>query len=62
MPILYQINEYITEVGENFVRISDNYNEAFKEKINNRFRIPKKLVEEYKNDIFFMIDSDRVYI
>ena len=49
-------------MGENFVSIMDNYFEFFKEKMNNRFRIPKKLVEDYKNDVFFMVDSDRVYI
>ena len=58
--VLYQINEYISEMGENFVSIMDNYFEVLKEKMNNRFRIPKKLVEHYKNDVFFMVDSDKV--
>ena len=40
----------------------DNYFEAFKEKMNNRFRIPKKLVKGFKDDVFFMVDSDRIYI
>ena len=40
----------------------DNYFDAFKEKMNNRFRIPKKLVEDYKDDVCFMVDCDRVYI
>lgn len=44
-PILYQINEYIAEMGENYESIMDNYFDAFKEKMNNRFRIPKKLVD-----------------
>ena len=35
----------------------DNYFE-----VNNIFKIPKKLVEGYKNDVCFMVDSDRVYI
>ena len=30
--------------------------------MNNRFWIPPKLVEDYKDDIFFMVDCDRVYI
>ena len=30
--------------------------------MNKKFRIPKKLVENYKNDVCFMVDSDRVYI
>ena len=30
--------------------------------MNNRFRTPKKLVEDIKNDIFFMVDWDKVYI
>ena len=62
MPILYQINEYIAEIGENYSSIIDNYFDAFKEKMNNRFRIPKKLVEDYKGDVYFMVDSDKVYI
>ena len=49
-------------MGEIFVSIIDNYFEVFKEKMNNRFRIPKKLVEDYKNDVCFMVDSDKVYI
>ena len=40
----------------------DNYFDAFKENKNNRFRIPKKLVDDYKDDIFFMVDSDEIYI
>ena len=49
-------------MGEIFFSIMVNYFEAFKEKMNNRFRIPKELVEDYKDDVFFMVDSDRVYI
>ena len=30
--VLYQINEYISEMGENYVSIMDNYFDAFKEK------------------------------
>ena len=30
--------------------------------MNNRFRIPKKLVEDYKNDVCFMVDSAKLYI
>ena len=49
-------------MGENFVSIIDNYFEVFKENMNNRFSISNKLVEDYKDDVFFMVDSDRVYI
>lgn len=62
VPILYQINEYIDEMGEKYASIMDNYFGAFKEKMNNRFRIPKKLVDDYKGDVCFMVDSDKVYI
>ena len=62
VPILYQINEYIAEMGENFDSIMDNYFETFKEKMNSRYRIPKNLVEDYKDDIYFMVDYDKVYI
>ena len=47
-PILYQINEFIVEMGEKFERVMDNYFEVFKEKMNNTFWIPPKLVEDYK--------------
>lgn len=49
-------------MGENYINIMENYFNAFKEKMNNRFRIPKKLVEDYKDDVCFMVDSDKVYI
>ncbi len=62
MLVLYQINEYIVEMGENYSSIMDNYFDASKEKMNNGYRIPKKLVEDYKDDVCFMVDSDEVYI
>lgn len=62
VPVLYLINEYIAEIGENFVSIMDNYFNMFKEKMNNRFRIPKKLVDDYKDDVCFMVDIEKVYI
>ena len=52
----------IKEMGENFEKVLDNYFEVFKEKMNNRFWIPPKLVEDYKDDICFMVECDRVYI
>lgn len=62
VPILYQINEYITEMGENYVSIMDNYFNSFKKNMNNRFKISKKLVEDYNDYISFMVDCDKVYI
>ena len=49
-------------MGENYSSIMDNYLDAFKEKMNNRFRIPKKLFEDHNDDLCFMVDSDKVYI
>jgi hypothetical protein len=37
VSVLYQINEYIVEMGENYNSIMDNYFDALKEKINNRY-------------------------
>ncbi len=62
VPILYQINEYIANMGENFVNIMDNYFDSFKENINNRFIIPKKLEEYYKDDVCFMVGFNKVQI
>ena len=49
-------------MGENYTSIMENYFDSFKEKMNNIFKIPKKLVEDYKDDVCFMVDSDKVYI
>ena len=37
IPVLYQINEFIAELGEKFDSVLDNYFEDFKERMNNRF-------------------------
>ena len=49
-------------MGENFDKVMDNYFEDFKERMNNRFKIPPKLVEDYKDGVCFMVDCDKVYI
>ena len=46
-------------MGENYVSIMDNYFNTFKDKMNNRFMIPKKFFDDYKDDICFMVDSDK---
>ena len=56
------MNEFIAEMGENFDSIMDNNFEYFKEIMYHRFQIPPKLVEDYKDDVCFMIDCDKVYI
>ena len=61
-PILYQINKFIKDMGENLEKVMDKYFEVFKKKMNNRFQIPPKLVEDYEDDICFMVDYDKVYI
>lgn len=62
MLALYQINEYIAEMGENYGSIMDNYFNVLKDKMNNKFRIPKKLVEDYKDDVCFMVDCNKVKV
>lgn len=49
-------------MGEIFESIMDNYFEFFKEKMKNIFWIPPKLIEDDKDDVCFMVDSDKVYI
>ena len=50
-------------MGENFDSIMEYYYETFKEKMSNRYRIPlNNLVDDYKDDICFMVDCDKVYI
>jgi hypothetical protein len=60
--VLYQINEFITELGDNFASIMDVYFDDFKAKMENRFRIPQTLVEEFEKDICFLVDYDKTYI
>ena len=55
VPVLYHINEYIAKMGENYVSIMDNYFDAFKDKMYNRFKIPKNFFEDYKYDIFLWL-------
>ena len=40
----------------------DAYFESFKEKMQNRFRIPQQLVDEYEEEICFLVDCNKVYI
>ena len=61
-PVLYQINEFIAEMGENFESIMDGYFEEFRKKMNNRFRIPPKLVDDYKEEVCFLVDTNYVCI
>ena len=49
-------------MGESFESIMDNYFEAFKGKMNDRLRIPEKLVNDYQDDVCFMVDYDNVHI
>ena len=48
IPILYQINEFIAELGENFDSVLDNYFEYFKERMNNRFRFHQNWLRNIK--------------
>ena len=49
-------------MGENCDSIIDSYFDAFKENMNNRFMIPQKFVENYRDDVCFMVDYENVYI
>ena len=46
--VLYQINKFIAKMGKNFKSIMNNYFDTFKEKMKNKFSIPRKLVEDYE--------------
>ena len=60
--VVYQINKYIVELGDNFENIMDAYFDDFKERMQNRYRIPRKFVEEFEKDICFLVDCDNVHI
>ena len=38
------------------------YFEVVKDKMNKRFRIPPKIVEDYKDDFCLMVDCEKLYI
>lgn len=40
----------------------DDYFNKFQEKRHNKYRIPPKLVEKYKDDICFEVDTDYCYV
>ena len=60
-PTKDQINDLISQLGENFEVIMDNYFEEFKNKMRNHMRIPKSIVDKYFDDICFMVVMDFVY-
>ena len=60
--VLYQINEFIDEMGENFEGIMDAYFEKFKGRMHSMFRIPKQLVDDYEQNICFLVGCDKVHI
>lgn len=61
-PVLYEISDFISKMGDNFDGIMDAYFEKFKEKMQNRFRIPKQLVDDYEQHNYFLVDCDKVHI
>lgn len=61
-PIMYQINDFITELGDNFASIVDAYFDEFRAKMENRHRIPQTLVDEFEKEICFLVDCDKTYI
>ncbi|GLJ42669.1 hypothetical protein SUGI_0884470 [Cryptomeria japonica] len=61
-PITHQINDFIKQLGDNFNEIMDDYFSKFQEKMHNRHMIPPQLVEKYKDDICFEVDTDYCYV
>ena len=49
-------------MGENFEIIMTSYFEDFKKSMKQRMRIHVSLVEQYYNDICFLIDIDYMYV
>ncbi|GLJ36888.1 hypothetical protein SUGI_0745720 [Cryptomeria japonica] len=61
-PITHQINDFIKKLGDNFNDIMDDYFSKFQEKMHNKYRIPPQLVEKYKDEICFEVDTDYCYV
>ena len=47
---------------DDFESTMDAYFDNFKEKMQNIFKIPKQLVDDYEEDICFLVDFDNVDI
>ena len=60
--MIYQINDYIDSLGENFDKAVNEYFEQFKSGIHQRYSIPSQLVEDYKDTICLLKDIDTCLI
>ena len=61
-PMAVQINEYIEQMGDNFESVMTSYFEGFKQSMKQRLRIHVSLVENYYNEICFLVDIDYTFI
>lgn len=57
-----QINEYITQLGENFENLMNAYFDEFKKRMKRTMRIPKELVTKYYSDICFLVDMNNTFL
>lgn len=61
-PLLFKLNEFINSLDNNFEPIMDYYFSKFKDKMNKRSIIPSQLVEKYKNDVCFLVNTNTTLI
>ena len=50
------VNEYITQLGENFENVMDAYFEEFKKRMKMKMMILEELVTRYYSNIFYIVD------
>lgn len=60
--VIYHINEYIERLGYNFKSVMPTFFNEFKERMYKRYKIPPQLVEKYKDDVFFLVDTDTTLV
>ena len=57
-----KINEYITQLGENFENVMDTYFEEFKKRMRKRIGIPEELVMKHYNNVCFLVDTYKTFV
>ena len=57
-PVTRKINEFITQLGDNFENTMNTYLDEFKLRMKRRIRIPKELVTKYYSDMHFLVDTN----
>lgn len=57
-----KINEFISQLGDNFDSVMTSYFQNLKKTLRGRRRIPVSLVEKHLKDVYFLVDTNFIYV